>query len=136
MEKLIRFLNEQKLCCMATCSDNNPRASTLEYVMVDGSMIIATEHDSVKIKNINANNKASIAVHNMPVWTVVDGAIEPASDRETEEYTKVLLERHPEFVEMLEKGYMKPFNCYKLLPTYAYITDLSSGQLLKEIIEV
>lgn len=104
--------------------------------MVNGSMIIATEQDSVKIKNINENNKASIAVYNMPMWTVVDGAIASASDTETTEYTKILFERHPEFLDMFEKGYMKPFNCYKLLPTSAYITDLSSGQLLKEVFAV
>ena len=133
MEKAIKFLDGHKLCCMATCSDNTPRASTMEYAMVDGSLIIATEHDSIKIKNINANNKTSIAVGGMPAWAVVDGSIEKASDKETAEYTKVLFERHPEFVEMLEKGHMKPFNCYKLIPKSAYITDLSSGQLVKEV---
>lgn len=135
MEKVIKFLNENAICVMATCSDNNPRASAMEYIMVNGSLIFATEPDSIKAKNLSANNKISISVHNMPLCAVIEGTTETASDIETETYTKVLLERHPEFIEMLESGSMHPLHCYKLNPTVAYYNDFSNGPSPAEVIK-
>jgi len=56
------LLKEQSLCVIATCSDNVPRASTVEYFPIATTIYILTE-GGVKIENIAHNPNVSIAIH-------------------------------------------------------------------------
>ncbi len=63
LERLIvDLLREQSLCVIATCSENVPRASTVEYFPIDTTIYILTE-GGVKIENITRNPNVSIAIH-------------------------------------------------------------------------
>ncbi len=59
---IVDLLKEQSLCVIATCSDNVPRASTVEYFPVATTIYILTE-GGVKIENIIRNPNVSIAIH-------------------------------------------------------------------------
>jgi hypothetical protein len=59
---IVHLLKEQTLCVIATCSDNIPRASTVEYFPLATTIYILTE-GGVKIENITHNPNVSIAIH-------------------------------------------------------------------------
>ena len=63
LEKLIiDFLRDQSLCVIATCSENIPRASTVEFFPAGTTIYILTEGGK-KIENIMQNPHVSIAIH-------------------------------------------------------------------------
>lgn len=132
--RVVKFFSENVVCTVATCQNGNPRASALEYVKVDDGIIFATDPSSIKAENLKANNKLSISVHNMPVFVTVDGTTTTPSEAEINTYNTVLFERHPEFVEMMEKGMMRPFVYYKVVPETVYYNDYSKGMSPTEII--
>ena len=135
MDKLQKFLNENVVCSLATCADNVPRATAMEYVMADGHIILATDPDSIKAKNLRANNRISFSVHNMPLFVTIDGVTETPSGQEIDEYNKTLFERHPEFKDAMAAGMMRPFQYYKIVPKTAYWNDYSKGMAPPEVIE-
>ena len=131
MEKVIKLLNSNTVCYIATCSDNIPRATPMEYVMVNGSLIFSTQGDTTKDKNLKENNKISVAVNNFPVFTTIDGTTETPSAYEIEECNKAYYERHPDIAEEL-KEYSLTY--YKLLPSVAYYSDYEQeiyGEVIK-----
>ena len=130
MEKIIKLLNDNKVCYIATCSDNIPRATPMEYVMVNGSLIFSTRGNTTKDKNLKENNKISIAVNNFPVFATIDGSTESPSADEIEKCNKTYYERHPDMVEEL-KGYSLTY--YKLIPSVAYYSDYEQ-EIYSEVI--
>jgi general stress protein 26 len=70
---VVDFLKEQSLCVIATCSDNVPRASTVEYFPITTTIYILTE-GGMKIENIIHNPTVSIAIHApFTGWQTVKG---------------------------------------------------------------
>jgi hypothetical protein len=59
---IVDLLIEQTLCVIATCSENLPRASTVEYFPIATTIYILTE-GGVKIENIHHNPNVSVAIH-------------------------------------------------------------------------
>ena len=51
MDEVIRFLKENKVMNLATCCNDRPRSSIMEYVMVGDALIFATDPESIKGKN-------------------------------------------------------------------------------------
>ncbi|HET6514712.1 MAG TPA: pyridoxamine 5'-phosphate oxidase family protein [Thermodesulfovibrionales bacterium] len=74
IEKLIiKLLEECRLCVVATCSDNIPRASTVEFFPMGTTLYILTE-GGMKIDNIKRNPRVSIALHaEFAGWSDVKG---------------------------------------------------------------
>ena len=130
MEKVIKLLSDNTVCYIATCSDNIPRATPMEYVMVDGSLIFSTRGNTNKDKNLKENNKISVAVNNMPIFVTLNGTTETPSSDEIDKLKKVYFERHPELEEEI-KGWSLHY--YKVVPTVAYYTDYSQD-IISEII--
>jgi general stress protein 26 len=63
LEHLIAdLIKEQSLCVISTCSNDVPRASTVEYFPIATTIYILTE-GGVKIENITHNPNVSIAIH-------------------------------------------------------------------------
>jgi len=122
MEKVIKLLNDNNVCYIATCSNNIPRATPMEYVMVDGSLIFSTRGNTNKDKNLKENNRISVAVNNMPIFATIDGTTETPSAEEIEKCNNIYFERHPELEEDI-KGWELCY--YKLVPTVAYYSDYS-----------
>lgn len=135
MEKILQFLSENLVCCLATCSNDNPRASAMEYVVMEDNIFFATDGDSIKASNLKANNKISFSAHAMPKFVTIDGTTATPNEGEIDAYNKILFERHPEFKEMAEKGMMKPFVYFKLVPEVVYYNDYSAGMTPPEVIK-
>lgn len=136
MEKVIKFLKENSVCCLATCSDNKPRASAMEYIVLGDNVFFATDGESVKATNLKANNKISFSANSMPKFVTIDGVTATPNEDEINTYNKILYVRHPEFKEMAEKGMMKPFVYFKLLPEVVYYNDYSAGMSPTEVIKL
>lgn len=136
MEKVLQFLRENLVCCLATCSNDKPRASAMEYVVVGDNILFATDGDSIKAANLKANNKISFSANAMPKFVTIDGTTSTPNEDEINTYNKILFERHPEFKEMVEKGMMKPFVYFKLVPEVVYYNDYSAGMRPTEVIKL
>jgi len=136
MEKVIKLLYANEVCYIATCSDNIPRASPMEYVMVNGSLIFSTRGNTNKDKNLKENNRISIAVNNMPIFVTIDGKTQTPSADEITECGRIYLERHPELAqepELLEAIKSGSLRYYKLIPAVAYYSDYSQ-EIISEVI--
>lgn len=74
IEKLIvQLLEACPLCVIATCSDNIPRASTVEFFPMGTTLYILTEGGK-KIENIKCNPHVSVAIHaDFTGWSDVKG---------------------------------------------------------------
>lgn len=63
LERLIKdFMKTQGMCVLATCSQDEPRASAVEFFPVSTTLYILTEGGQ-KIANISANPNVSVAIH-------------------------------------------------------------------------
>lgn len=122
MENLYKLLNDNKVMNLATCSDDKPRSSIMEYIMVGDAMIIATSPDSIKAKNIAKNNRISLTVGNMPIYAAIDGKVTDANAEEINGYNKELLVRYPEFKEMMDSGAMT-FKHFRVVFDTAYYSE-------------
>ncbi len=63
LENLIKeFMLQECMCVLATCSDDSPRASPVEFFPLGTTIYVLTEGGE-KIDNITKNPRVSIAVH-------------------------------------------------------------------------
>ncbi len=136
MEKVISFLKKNNVTTIATSSDNQPRASVIEYYMVGDSIIFATDKNSIKASNLAKNTKVSLSVKNLPQFATIDGAVVAPSREEISKYTEQLLAVHPEFVEKMEKGELPPFAFFKVDIAEVYYSDYASGSQAPMVIKV
>jgi uncharacterized pyridoxamine 5'-phosphate oxidase family protein len=128
MKKVIDFLKENDECVMATSSNDKPRASIMAYAMVDDTLVFATGRDSIKAKNLESNPRISLSVQKMPQYITIDGIVSVATDKEKEEYNRILLINHPEYKEMFDSGMMASNIYYKVNIETAYFCDMSKGE--------
>lgn len=135
MEKVFNFLKQNNVTTIATSSSDKPRASIIEYYMVNNAMIIATSETSIKAGNLSKNDKVSFSVINLPKYVTIDGkVVEPTAD-EIAKYTEQLLGVHPEFKEKMEQGLLPPFVFYKVDMDEVYYTDYATGSQVPELIK-
>ena len=135
MEKVLKFLRENSVCCLATCSKDMPRASTMEYILIEDTIFFATSGDSIKANNLKANNNISFAAYTMPKFVTIDGTTDTPTEDEIKEYNKILFGRHPEFKDMTENGMMKSMAYFKINPEVVYYNDYTSGMGPAELIK-
>jgi nitroimidazol reductase NimA-like FMN-containing flavoprotein (pyridoxamine 5'-phosphate oxidase superfamily) len=60
--KIKQFIENKDVCVLATCSENKPRASTVNYAANGFTLYIVTSKQSTKIKNIKLNPNVSVAI--------------------------------------------------------------------------
>ncbi len=60
--KIKNFIKSLKVCTLATCKNNRPRASTVNYVSEGFTLYIRTSRKSTKVRNIKANPRVSVAI--------------------------------------------------------------------------
>jgi len=94
MNEVIRLLRENRVMNLATSCDDRPRSSILEYGLVGNSIIFATFPGTIKGRNIAKNPYVSLTVGSTPTYVAIDGTVTEAGAKETEEYNKILFERH------------------------------------------
>jgi general stress protein 26 len=70
---IINFMKTQGMCVLATCSDNVPRASAVEF-FPDGTTIYILTEGGRKVDNIAANKNVSVAIHTPFIgWDSIKG---------------------------------------------------------------
>jgi uncharacterized pyridoxamine 5'-phosphate oxidase family protein len=141
MNEVLRLLKENRVMHIATCSDNRPRSSIMEYGMVGDALIFATFPGTIKSKNISKNPQVSLTVGSTPTYAAIDGTVTDADAKEIEGFKKILFERHllgirhqiyanryanpyekfSEFRDMLMSDTMN-LKYYKVVPDTAYYT--------------
>jgi uncharacterized pyridoxamine 5'-phosphate oxidase family protein len=137
MKKVIEFLkaNTSGHCAIATCSDNKPRVSAMEYTMLGDDIVFSTSPDSIKAQNIAKNNQVSFSFHNMPKFVTIDGTTTSITESETEQAMKMTLEENPQLKPMIESGQLV-LKFYKIVPKTVYFIDYSQGMAPTEIINL
>jgi nitroimidazol reductase NimA-like FMN-containing flavoprotein (pyridoxamine 5'-phosphate oxidase superfamily) len=60
-ERILRFLQEQKICTLATCAQNIPRSTPVRYRSQGLTLYILTEGGG-KVKNIRDNPNVSVSI--------------------------------------------------------------------------
>jgi hypothetical protein len=103
----------------------------MEYIMVGDAMIISTDPQSIKGKNLSRNPKISLTLGGMPAYMAIDGTVEAPSAKEIEEYNKVLIERYPHFKDILA-SYAERFKHYRVVFDTVYYTEgMGDTQIIK-----
>jgi nitroimidazol reductase NimA-like FMN-containing flavoprotein (pyridoxamine 5'-phosphate oxidase superfamily) len=73
-KRIIQFLKEQNMCVLATCSNDVPRATPIEYHS-KGTTIYFVGEPGTKLKNMKDNPKVSIGIfHPYIGWDSAKGA--------------------------------------------------------------
>jgi len=122
MEKVLKLLKANTSMALATSSNDKPRSSIMEYVMVGDNMICSTSPDSIKGKNLAKNPKVSLTVGGMPTYVAIDGKIKDPTKKEIEEYNKVLIARYPHFKEIMAT-HPEAFKHFRVVFDTAYYTE-------------
>ncbi len=141
LERLItEFLKSQPTCVIATCSDNIPRASPVEFFPIGLTLYIFTEGGK-KLENIRKNPCVSVAVHApFTGWETLKGAqitgLAEIGRRDSTIYEKgieaYMARRGVESVEIPES-----MNVLKISPSkieYLDVTLESIGFHMKQIL--
>ncbi len=61
-QRIKKFIDTKDICVIATCFENKPRASTVNYVADGFTLYTITPSKSTKVKNIQSNSNISIAI--------------------------------------------------------------------------
>ncbi len=136
MIRIITLLKANNIMRIATSANDNPRVSIVEYVMLDDQLVFATDPQSIKAKNLKANNKCSISIGINPEYVTIDGQVIAPSLCEIDEYNRILFEKHPEFAEYVENGQMRPLSHFRFVPKIAYYNDNTAGMQPTIVIEM
>jgi hypothetical protein len=107
-ERILKFLKEQAMCVIATCKDDIPRATPLEYFSEGTTLYIAPD-PGTKIVNIGANPRISVGIFNNvhPDWPAGDWkrtkGIQITGD------AMLLIPGDPEYTHAMEVYHWEPF---------------------------
>jgi uncharacterized pyridoxamine 5'-phosphate oxidase family protein len=107
VDRVLKLLKENKVMTLATSSNDVPRSSIMEYVMVGDTMVFMTNPETRKGKNLAKNKKISITVGNVPedimqaVYVAIDGRVFNAGKKEIDGYNDELFRRYPFFKEYM-----------------------------------
>lgn len=127
MENILKLIEGNEHCVIATSSNDNPRASIMEYVIIDGNIVLSTTEDSIKGQNLKKNKKVSISIMKLPEYITIDGVMEELSEELKEKYYNIIAKKHPELIEMEKSGKLGKFLCYKLTDMTAYYSNMAEG---------
>jgi uncharacterized pyridoxamine 5'-phosphate oxidase family protein len=122
MDKVFKVLKESGQMTLATSSNDKPRSSIMECIMVGNSLIFATDPTSIKGKNLAKNPKVSLTAGIPTKYVAIDGSVTDPSPKEIEEYGKILIARYPHFKELMASGAVK-FKFFKVVFETAYYTE-------------
>ncbi len=73
-KRIAAFLRSCNICVLATCKDNVPRATPIEYYS-DGLTVYVVADPGTKIANLKANPRISIGIYNTPYTNWIDWKI-------------------------------------------------------------
>lgn len=136
IKKILELLKKKSVCTIATSSQDKPRASVMEYYLINDSIILATSPRSIKANNLKVNKQISISIWSAPELVTIDGTVTTPSKEEIDRYNSRLLDSHPEFAQMVESGIMEPFIYFKVCMKTIYYTNSSTNMTQPEVIEL
>jgi nitroimidazol reductase NimA-like FMN-containing flavoprotein (pyridoxamine 5'-phosphate oxidase superfamily) len=61
-EHIVQFLKSQNMCVLATCRDDKPRATPIEYYS-KGTILYMVAEEGQKLKNIERNPNVSVGIY-------------------------------------------------------------------------
>jgi nitroimidazol reductase NimA-like FMN-containing flavoprotein (pyridoxamine 5'-phosphate oxidase superfamily) len=107
-ERILKLLKGQAMCVIATCKDDVPRATPLEYFSEGTTLYIAPD-PGTKIVNIAANPRISVGIFNdvSPDWSAGDWK-RTKGVQVTGEAT-LLTPNDPEYAHAMEVYHWEPF---------------------------
>jgi len=78
-KRIAAFLQSGNICVLATCGENAPRATPIEYYS-KGTTVYVLADPGTKILNLKANPQISVGIYNTPYtdwtdWPNVKGAV-------------------------------------------------------------
>lgn len=123
MKNVIDFLKANSDMVLASSFNDKPRASILEYYVIEDSIFFATSEESIKGHNLKQNKNVSLSVSRLPEFVTIDGHITAPTAVEIEKFTKLMFEKHPDFKDLIEKGVLGTFLFCKVVIETAYFTD-------------
>jgi len=115
-ETIKQFIEDKNVCVIATCSENKPRASTVNYVADGFTLYIITSGKSTKVRNIRANPNVSVAIDDQGKTRVclqANGVAEILSGDEVEQAKKFYFPKRdishhkPELIDTIIKIKLK-----------------------------
>ncbi len=72
-QRVVDFLATEGMCVLATCSENVPRASAVEF-FEDGTTLYILTEGGRKVENISQNPAVSVAIHTQFIgWEKIKG---------------------------------------------------------------
>lgn len=69
-ERIVKFLQANNICVLATCKDDVPRATPIEYY-ADGTTLYVVADPGTKVVNLKANPRISVGISSVSYtdWT-------------------------------------------------------------------
>jgi nitroimidazol reductase NimA-like FMN-containing flavoprotein (pyridoxamine 5'-phosphate oxidase superfamily) len=101
-EHIVRFLQANNICVLATCRDDVPRATPLEY-WADGTTLYVVADYGTKVKNLEANPRISVGIANVTYTDWTDWA----------RVAGVQITGRPSFVDPKSAEYEQAMRVYK-----------------------
>jgi nitroimidazol reductase NimA-like FMN-containing flavoprotein (pyridoxamine 5'-phosphate oxidase superfamily) len=107
-ERVLSFLKEQTMCTIATCRENVPRATSLEYFS-EGTTLYMAPDPGTKLVNIAANPRISVSIFNNvdPDWP--SGAWKRTKGVQITGEAKLLTSDDPEYAHAMKVYNWEPF---------------------------
>ncbi|MDR0778323.1 MAG: pyridoxamine 5'-phosphate oxidase family protein [Methanomassiliicoccaceae archaeon] len=139
MEKYLKLLNQNRVLNLATSYKDNPRSSILEYIMVNGNILIMTDSKTIKAGNLAKNPKISLSVMasdpgaNLEElhYLAADGTVTDADPNDIKVFNKVLIERYPEFEAFMSSGAMNNKYFRIIIDTVYYSEGMKPAEIIK-----
>jgi nitroimidazol reductase NimA-like FMN-containing flavoprotein (pyridoxamine 5'-phosphate oxidase superfamily) len=123
LERMKRFLKENDLCVLATCSANIPHCSLMAYVTDEtgSSIYLVTLRDTRKYRNLSENPRVSLLVDsrtgvptskrgNVLALTVYGTVQEIDGAEERARVLRQLSQRHPHLGGLISQQNVAPFS--------------------------
>jgi len=112
-QKIKQYIQDKNICVIATCFENKPRVSTVNYIPDGFTLYIVTSGKSIKCKNIKANPNVSIVIDDQGrqekaclqaegVAEILDGA-KAEQARKFYSQKRDISHHNPELIDMILK---------------------------------
>jgi len=104
-KEALEFIKKNKLCVLATCSENKPEAATMSYVTDGEVFYFGTSPNSRKASNIRKNKNVAIVVgvsKNQPSIQINGEAERITDEKEKEKHKNLIKEKSPEYLKYFE----------------------------------
>jgi len=131
MDRVMKLLEANSVMNLATSSGDKPRSSIMEYIMINGNLMFATDPATIKAKNLERNPKFSLTVGGMPAYAAIDGTVRMANSEEAKAFDKALFERHPEFESLTASGAFRFVYFKAVFETIYYTEGMSKAEIIK-----